>query len=410
MGATQSIPTGPAPHLVVKRARGDLTVSGWDRQEILIRCRRSDELQVQANGEVVEFSTDDDCTIQAPLQTQLHLASVEGDATVSLLLGSVTIGSVDGDLSVASVGALTVGSVDGDLTVRAVAGGVKIDGVGGDARVVQIAGDVQTGSVGGDLTLTQIVGNVHVQCDGDAKLMLALAPGQQTVVNADGDITCQVQADAAATVQLRADGDIRVKNLGEPRRATDTTLTFALGDGSARLDLAADGDIHLRGVDLRPFGGDPLQTDDFGAEMGWRAAALSQQITQQVEEQVGAMTRELEEKLARMGNGEEMATRIQDRVASALRRAEEKFAEAMRKIEVRDAEAERRGAEGEGRRRKGYTWAPPPPPTARQPAPKPPPATDEERMLILRMVEEGKLSVEQAEKLLAALGGNQAAR
>jgi hypothetical protein len=31
--------------------------------------------------------------------------------------------------------------------------------------------------------------------------------------------------------------------------------------------------------------------------------------------------------------------------------------------------------------------------------------SDEERMLILRMVEQGKISVEQAEKLLAAMDG-----
>ncbi len=32
-------------------------------------------------------------------------------------------------------------------------------------------------------------------------------------------------------------------------------------------------------------------------------------------------------------------------------------------------------------------------------------ASSEERMMILRMVEEGKISVEQAEKLLSALNG-----
>ena len=37
--------------------------------------------------------------------------------------------------------------------------------------------------------------------------------------------------------------------------------------------------------------------------------------------QMGALTRDLEEKFSRMGNNEEMAQRIQERVTSALRRA-----------------------------------------------------------------------------------------
>ena len=58
--------------------------------------------------------------------------------------------------------------------------------------------------------------------------------------------------------------------------------------------------------------------------------------------------------------------------------------------------------------------APPIPPAAPKapapPKPKRTPATDEERMLILRMVEQGKLSVEQAEKLLLALSGGKPER
>ena len=92
-----------------------------------------------------------------------------------------------------------------------------------------------------------------------------------------------------------------------------------------------------------------------------------------------------------------------------MRRAEEKLAETMRKVEQRVQEAERRSGEGDGRRRKSYGWVSPPAPPA-PPKPKRAPATDEERMMILRMVEQGKISVEQAEKLLAALTGGKSDR
>jgi ElaB/YqjD/DUF883 family membrane-anchored ribosome-binding protein len=175
------------------------------------------------------------------------------------------------------------------------------------------------------------------------------------------------------------------------------------------LELSADGDILLMGGEVRSFGAggvfDAGVSEEMSEEMARRAAELGQQIAQQVESQVSVLTRELEEKLSRMGDNEEMANKIQDRVSSALRRAEEKLAETLRKMEVR--------SEGD-RRRKGYSWqtspvppvppAPPVPPMA-PPQARPKQASDEERMMVLRMVEQGKLSIEEAEKLLAALNG-----
>jgi hypothetical protein len=247
---------------------------------------------------------------------------------------------------------------------------------------------------------------VRAVADGDVDLTLNLSPGQHVQVEADGNINCRIQLEAGVVVRMEANGNLRVKNLGESRRDEDTTLEFVLGDGGAILDLRADGDIQLVGVELRSFGAggafDAGVSPEMSEEMARRAAELGQQIAQQVESQVTVLTRELEEKLAGMDN-DDMANKIQDRVSAALRRAEEKLAEAMRKLEVR---ADVR-SEGD-RRRKGYGWQTPPVPPAPPPPPAPPKrkqANDEERMMILRMVESGKISIEQAEKLLTALNG-----
>lgn len=402
MNPIQVLPVGPAPRLIVHRVDGDLTLSGWDRPDLQVRARRSDRTTVRQHEDTVEITCADDCVIQAPLQALVKIDRVDGDAVVNMVLSLVEIGAVDGDLRVAGVGGLAIGSVDGDLSVRSVASAFKAGSVDGDARILQVAGDVQIGSVDGDLLLGEIVGNVLARTDGDAKLSLDLAPGQIVQVEADGDISCQVQAAASVKVQLAAAGDIRVKNLGESQRASHTSLDFQVGDGAASLRLKADGDIALTGVDLRASGYGRDLDMDLNEELTRRASELGEQITQQVESQVNVLTREIEDKLSRMANDEEMASRIQDKVSAALRRAEEKFAEAMRRVEARSQDVDRRTA-GEDRRRKGY-GAPPAPPRPAAP-PKPPAVTDEERMLVLRMVEQGRISVDQAEKLLAALNG-----
>jgi len=400
---------GATPTLIIHEVEGDLSLTGWERPELMARGPKSSDINflpdAGGGGGTIELLSQRHCTIQTPLQTTLQIdGSVEGNAAINLLLGPVAMQGVDGHLQVNSCGPLNIQSVDGNLSVRAVAGSCHIHSVDGNARIAQVAGDLLLHKVDGNLAISEVVGNIEAQTDGNADISLALAQGQRVTVAADGNIVCKIQPDAGVKVRLEAEGTIRVKNLGELRRTEDDCLEFQLGDGGALLDLRADGDILLVGADLRGVG----PTGDFGAdageEMGRRAAELGQQIAQQVEAQVAALTREMEEKLARMGDNEEVANKLHERIAGTMRRAEEKLAEAMRKIEVRNGE---RAPEFD-RRRKGYGWQAPSPPAPPVP-PAPPrrsnPVSDEERMIILRMVEQGKISVEQAEKLLAALQG-----
>jgi hypothetical protein len=414
MAGVQVLSVGPTPTLFVNEIEGDLQVTGWDRSELHLRGPKADEItRNSAGGEPqaaneIRFSARRNCQVQTPLQSSLRAERVEGNASINLLLGSVELEVVDGNFAANSTGPLTLGQVDGNLSVRAVAGGFSAQGIDGNARIAQVAGDLYLGSVDGNLSISEVVGSVTATADGDVDVSLNLVAGQHVLITADGNITCRIQPDAGAVVTLEAEGNIRVKNLGEQRRDEDTCLEFVLGDGGAIVDLHAEGSITLIGSDVRSLGGgvnfDPNVNQEMNEEMARRAAELGQQIAHQVESQVGVLTRELEEKLANMNN-DEMANKIQDRVSSALRRAEEKLAEAMRKMEVREGD----------RRRKGYGWQSPPvsptPPTppvgpVPPPPPKRPQANDEDRMMILRMVESGKISVEQAERLLAALNGN----
>ena len=132
---------------------------------------------------------------------------------------------------------------------------------------------------------------------------------------------------------------------------------------------------------------------------------MAQQIAAQLEVQIGSVARQIDEKLAQFGSGEELAVRIQEKIQGVLRRAEERVGEALRNAETRQREAERRAAETAARQRsQPVSYAVPPLPP-KPPKPPKPPVSEEERMMILRMVSEGKVSVEQAEKLLSAMNG-----
>ncbi len=174
--------------------------------------------------------------------------------------------------------------------------------------------------------------------------------------------------------------------------------------------MKAGGDISLG---TQAFGSGFNVDFDFGGKSGDEIAAAASEFTRnllgQLENGLRSLTRTVDEKLSNLGTSEEIAGRVHEKVQTAMRRAEEKIAEASKEAERRAREAEKRMADMERRQQKGRPgayWGPPPPVP---PAPKPPraapQASEEERLMVLRMVSEGKISVEQAEQLLAALNG-----
>lgn len=411
MGATQILQTSATPVIHLQNVEGNLTLSGWDRPEIQARVRGDgDVLEIKQQDGVVTIACEDDLWLQAPVQATITIDNVEGNAAISLILNGLTIDAIGGNAVVNSVNAVTARQIEGNFTARLIAGDLRIDVIEGNAQIAKVGGDIWLGSVEGNLVLDEIGGNIEATAEGNVRVQATLAPSQQCTLRAEGSVTCEVPRDAGGVFMLKAEGHIRVRDLGEERNLRNGVLNFERAPAHARLTLEAEGNILLRGVQLRDF-----DTTEFAGrleeEMALHSVEITQQITAQIEAQVNELSRQLDDKLARIGASEELATSIQEKVQSAMRRAEEKLAETLRKVEQRTQEAE-------GRRRKSPGWVAPPTPPLPPAAPKPPatsrarrtPATDEERMLILRMVEQGKLSVEQAEKLLLALNGGKQER
>jgi len=176
---------------------------------------------------------------------------------------------------------------------------------------------------------------------------------------------------------------------------------FVLGEGEATVDLRAGGDIRVRartGFDEVGADGDVGASEDFS----WRIEQATQQIAAQLEGQLGVFARQIEERLIESGATEEIAARVQEKVQSALRRAETNIANALRHVEKQAQRAEERAARLEAHQMRRQTaWPAAPPPRG----PRPAAVTPEQRMRVLNMLNDGKITVEQAEQLLAALAG-----
>lgn len=418
-----TLETGQAPEITIVVVGGDLRLMGWERNELQAESDADRSLSAEQEDSRLVLSAQADCAVRVPRHAALTIENVGGEARVKSLEGPAEIRRVGGDLNLRQTLDVTLGHVGGDVNAKKVHGSLHLDTVGGDVSARSVAGDFAAGKVGGDLYLRDVAGSITARAvGGDTSLNVAFVPGKTYELQAGGDVLCRVPRGLSAQFTLESGGDIAVDVLGAQIQGDARHKLVTLGDGAAQVKLRAGRDVAL--TDLSA---DPEAMGDFGEHFGEEFEVMAEEFAAQIQAQVGSqieaemaqLEKQLAERLAdldvNLGAGrakaEKIAARVRrtaERAKVAQRRAERHAEAALRRAERHAEAAERRAAAG-ARRWGRFQTAHVAHPFAGDRSPRPtPPAeavSDEERMTILRMVEQGKITVAEAEKLLAALEG-----
>jgi hypothetical protein len=423
----QVIETGPAPEIQIEQVLGDLQVRGWESPQVALSADPDDlDLQVQDDG--LRMSCRGDCDLYVPHGAALTIGSVHGDASLKLLYDQLTIDQVHGDLDLRSIARVQVKLVHGDLAAKNVSHDLIIEQVMGDADIRHTQGQSLLDEVNGNLDLLGIEGDIKANAQGNARLRLNHLLGSTYQIQADGNVYCYLPVNADLKISLSSDGEVIKVRLPEGSKTyKQAAHELVLGDGSASMSLSADGSIYL----FVERAGWPTGDEDAVGSVGVPedfGQQIAQQVETQIQSQMEEMTRNLNaqmsllsQQLGQAGLASEETERIveqamrtsereRERAEEKMRRAQEKL---ERKLEAQRQRAERRAQEMDRRTRKSswkFEWPAPPTPPAH---PKPPmsstpprqEATEEERLLILRMLEQKKISLEEADRLLSALEG-----
>ncbi|MDD5368551.1 MAG: hypothetical protein PHQ40_05665 [Anaerolineaceae bacterium] len=382
----QRIPSTSNPK-VWMRIGGDLVVHGWEQNEISVESGDMPSLRIQQVGDTLRIESSDDCRISIPQQANLEVDKVGGDAAFSDLPGALSIRKVGGDCKVSRVGVLTIARVGGGLALQQVAGDISIDKVGGDMRLDQAGGRLALNSSGGDLELRDVQA-VRAIAGGDVVMKINRLDPRGYEVRAGGDFQCDVPENSEVDLELEA-GSHSI-HLRLPGLITEIDRRFfkqSAGKGGIPLTVKAGGDISIECPGLQ---GQPTDRYSTGESLD----DLGERISRQVEE--GFRTADLSTRLT-----SEMTRRTETLTQRALQHAQSRIQAVLQRLEqpVRSAK----------------TVTPPTgvasPAEGFEPTPNPvsvqddatDPVSDEERMIILQMLEEKKITVDEAERLLDAL-------
>jgi hypothetical protein len=411
--------TPEAPVIVITRVGGDLRLAGWDQNQIQASSDDDQSLSLKADGQSGNFtvSAEADCNLHVPRLASIRLLHVGGDAKLKNVDGSLEIKFAAGNLKLRQVGPTEAAKVGGDLSAKKIAGAMMFN-AGGDAAVGDVSGELQ-GRAGGDLFVRDAGGGVRVSAGGDAQVGGNFTSGSVYEVKAGSDVICRVPPGVSARIAVRSGGDISVDALGARIEGEARNKIVTLGSGAAEVSLSGGGDVF---ISTQPV--DPDNLGEIGNTFGRDFGVIADELASQFEQ----MERQINERLSQIEfNGvpgiqaDKLSAHIRQEVERAMDQARRRSATLRTRVEARldaaeqkaERQAEKQERQGDKRRKTNSfifkfdpLGRPPAPPKTGVP-PKAPGSTvsDEERMAVLKMLEQGKISVEQAEKLLAALEG-----
>jgi hypothetical protein len=345
------------------------------------------------------------------------VGTVYGDAGLSEV-AAVDIQNVRGNLQVKKSDRLRVSRISGNLQAREINGPLDADLVGGNALLKGVAGTVTLDQVAGNLVANNLTGGAKVsRIGGNLVLNGELGTGCTYHFLADGNAVLRLSEDASAHLTLSARGQLLSSLKLVDQELEGKRLTGTLGDGGAEIVVEARGNVLL------------------GGDRGVAGAGLGEEISRQVEEGLRAIdleaigrqvSEEMEAALSRLRVKLESADweRIGLQAQQAVEQAMERMQRDMDRVAEKAARQQAwlaRQAERETRRQERWERKLQKAAQGRQPAAQagaaawqeegapasagvePGPDLEEERLSILRMVEQGQITPEEAEMLLDAL-------
>jgi len=371
----RTIQTSGSPHITIEECRGNLTVRGSADEEITLLVQiDEEELELDWQDETLSLVLPDHATVTCPTETTLTVGEALGNLSLDGVEGQIILTSVHGNATVRAVGPVDLEEILGNFTARDIKGDLAGQDVKGNARVQGVDGKLTLKEVSGNLTTEGLNGGLSVQTvRGNARLRPPFAAGATYKVSAGGNVTVFLPEDASLRLALRPGVHVDSRVAGLELERTNGVVEGTIGAGEATLEAAAAANISLR----------PAEAPE-AFEVGADLEGLSAQIEWQVNEAVAKMTSRLEESLGQVDSGA-----IRERVDRATEQARRKAERAAERARMRAERAERRWRRASGQ----------------PPRSEPEPASEEERLRVLRMVEEGRITPEQASELLAALEG-----
>ena len=251
----------------ISNTSGSVEVTATDRPEVVVHGELGDgvervDVTSESDRTVIKVvlpshsSRDGDAKlrVQIPKDSELHLATVSADSSITGVLGAQRLNAVSGNVTTEIAGAdLELKTVSGDVKVRGhgQAARLYVSTVSGDVHLDHGAGDLETSSVSGDLLLSlNSARSVHARTtSGDLRFEGKLTRGASfDAASVSGDLNVRASAEGGYAYEISTfSGDI--SNCFDARvdkKSVGQSLSGSRAEGAGHMRLKTmSGDIEL---------------------------------------------------------------------------------------------------------------------------------------------------------------------
>lgn len=407
MGKTQQTFQVKTDEKIYIRAHGNLDIQGWEKSELSIRT----DLKVQRlerSEDAFRFVFVDDCDMSLPVDATVYLDRASGNARVRNLTKRLRIRRVNGTLALQNTADVEVEGISGSCLVQEIGGDLDIEKIDGSLRGEKVYGNLEVEKISGNVDLSGVTKKVRLRSYGKIHLSLSRDNVEEINLRSSGDIVLNLPLEADATIQVKTSARKAELKIGERSEVVrDREHTFVLGAGIQKINLDAAGKVNIVG--------EPVDPSDV-AKLFKELDGLWEELKKESEARREAKDREIHFEVEMMGKTAQIVEQAMEGAIKtigdpeftskitqeALDRTEKRVQDALRRVE-------------EHLRIMGFDISQAPTPPSAPSAPFAPPdpfedlnedeykVTAEERLIIMQMLQQGKISVEEADQLLRAL-------
>jgi len=401
---TQStFPVTKDTQLVIEEITGDLVIQGWSREEVQILGNAAEPKQ---KGKTCSLQLEGDIHLSVPHHLILRIETISGDLVIKNLSRGLEIASVGGDASLQNTAAVTIAEIGGDLHAVRVLGDLVVKKLVGDGKAQDVGGQLSL-HAGGDLEINAFNRGADLSSSGDAVLVFDPLPWQAYRLHSDGDLTIYLPPSAAVALEINSGADRITVKLSDYDQVIETRHhALQIGENGASLQLSAGGNVRI--LETLP---DP-QRAGTPPESYWYVNQLlrdfSLQTTRQLEGQLNSLEEDLQQTLTGLsaslessGLTEQKLGELKVRLLESTQRAAQKTKIAAQKAEQKIhqsiTKAQQKASSFREKNKvfnlEEFLFG------EKSPAS----SADQERMLILKMLEEQKITSAEAAALITAL-------
>ncbi|MFH1446292.1 MAG: hypothetical protein ABIG43_02645 [Chloroflexota bacterium] len=395
--ANHKIPITKEIKSVHIRSYGTLRIKGSETDEIKSSSSDYETLTVVQSGDIVYVTAMNSCDLELPMDLPVFVEKAMGSVHSEGLKNAFRSVKVLGSLIVDGARSVDVEKVGGNCAIRNIEEKVNIEKTGGNLVAESIT-SLRAEKTGGSCLLKDVKGEIQISKIGGSFSGQNIA-GSLDISRVSGDYTCDR---SAFGIVLKVGGDIQTKMTGELalsdiKAGGDIDLYLEPGTSNLSLSLGAGGDISVAIGDL------DVQVENqvyevalgtgeipFSAKAGGDISIADEDW--QVPEIVGDLSAYFEE------SGPALNEVIHEHVRRATQLAEKRIEAAQKRLEHIQAKIDI----DFGDLGIPSILIPGMPKKASSPKAQKG-ASDEERLLILQMLQDKKITVEEAEALFSTL-------